>query len=121
MESTDTPYSDIEWIKFDAGGCFGSCPIFKMTIHEDGNAVYDAIMFNKLEGKFKTVIKKYNHQRLLLLIKKANISVIKSKYWVSFTDHPSYILKVRFKNGKTKRIVHPVSCTKITMLWKAMN
>ena len=49
---------DISEIYFEAGGCFGPCPIFNMTISSDGTVVYYASLFNEKEGIFTSVIPK---------------------------------------------------------------
>ncbi len=41
-----TPY-----LIFSKGGCYGTCPIYKMTISEDGLAVYEGERFTERLGK----------------------------------------------------------------------
>ena len=65
-QKNSSKYSQIE---YEAGACFGSCPIYKMTINPDRTAVLEAEHFNfskefskgefdkPREGTFKTTIK----------------------------------------------------------------
>lgn len=96
--------SEISQINFEADFCFGTCPIFEMSIQEDGTAFYNAISYNKLEGKFRTIIHKPQLDSLKTQISKANIFTLNNNYSIAFTDHPTYILTVKLKNGRTKTI-----------------
>lgn len=95
----------ITQINFTAGGCFGTCPIFKMTIVDDGTATYDAIRFNKKQGQFKTTIQKVQLDSLNDLLTKADFFNLNNEYSINVTDHPTYTLAITLKNGQTKKIV----------------
>jgi hypothetical protein len=98
------PRLEISQIYFQADVCFGECPIFNMTIASDGGADYSAKMFNKLQGEFKTVIKKSQLDSLTMLIESANVFSLNNKYSMNWTDHPTYTLTIKLKNGKVKTI-----------------
>ena len=49
---------DISQIKFHADYCYGTCPVFEITINNDRNASYKAIEYNKLEGLFNATMEK---------------------------------------------------------------
>ncbi|MEP7237318.1 MAG: DUF6438 domain-containing protein [Ferruginibacter sp.] len=91
-------------IEFSTSPCFGTCPIFSMTIAENGTATYDAESYNTLSGKFKTVIKKESLDSLHALINKVDWSAIKNKYTADITDQASFRLTLTFKSGKRKEI-----------------
>lgn len=95
---------EISLVKFEATGCFGTCPIFKMRISGGGSARYDAKMFNQLEGRFEATIKKAQLDSLTKLIEKAEIFKLKDKYAEEITDQPTYTLYVKLKNGQCKTI-----------------
>lgn len=95
----------IAQIDFTAGACFGTCPIFKMTIINDGTATYDAIRFNKTQGQFKASIQKVKLDSLNDLITKADFFNLNNNYATRATDHPTYTLAITLKNGQTKKIV----------------
>lgn len=96
---------DISKIDFKAEACFGECPIFEMTILADGTANYDAKMFNKQKGQFKTIIKKVQLDSLMTSIENIDFFSLKNSYSTSWTDHPTYYLTVSLKNGQTKTIM----------------
>ena len=95
---------DINQIEFNADGCEGDCPIFSMRILNTGAANYNANMFNERQGKFKTVIKKPQLDSLMTLIQNSNFFNLKSNYSSPYTDHPTYTLKVKLNDGRTKTI-----------------
>ena len=36
--------------------CFGTCPVYRLTVHGDGRVVYEGIRFVEVEGTVKTSI-----------------------------------------------------------------
>jgi len=99
------PKEDISKIKFYADYCYGTCPVFEITINNDRNASYKAIEYNKLEGLFNATIEKPQFDSLLLLISEANLFSLKNGYNTQVTDLPTYTLTVKLKNGQTKTII----------------
>ena len=95
---------DISQIKFYADYCFGTCPVFEMTIDNDRSASYKAIEYNTLKGLFNATIEKLQFDSLMFLISEANLFSLKNGYNISATDHPTYTLTIKLKNGKTKTI-----------------
>lgn len=92
-------------ISFHADECYGECPIFTMSIMEDGTATYHAERFNKQHGDFKTIIKQAQLDSLFTLIKNADIISLNDKYSTDVTDSPTYSLQVQFNSGLQKSIV----------------
>jgi hypothetical protein len=95
---------DISQVEFQADGCFGECPIFAMTIADDGTASYDAKIFNKQHGQFKTTIKKAQLDSLKMLLDNARCFNLKDNYTTHWTDQANYKLRVKLKDGRTKTI-----------------
>lgn len=94
----------IEKVEFSATACFGTCPVFNMSIPEQGVATLDAIRFNKINGKFTTGISKRTLLKLFSMINKADVFSLKDVYTQDVTDLPTYVLSIRYKDGKTKSI-----------------
>lgn len=107
-------YSEIE---YEAGACFGSCPIYKMTIQGDRTAVLEAEHFNfskgfsksefdkPREGTFKTTIKKEDYLRLVKLIDELEIKNLKDKYGTrNVSDLPTSYLRIKSSDGTVKTI-----------------
>jgi hypothetical protein len=95
---------DIAEINFQAGYCFGECPVFEMNIKENGKADYNAIEFNKLKGQFKTIIKESQMSELLKLIEKTEFFNLKDNYTSRGADGSTYIFKITLKNGQVKTV-----------------
>ncbi len=107
-------YSEIE---YEAGACFGSCPIYKMTIQGDQTAVLEAEHFNfskgfskgefdkPREGTFKTTIKEEDYLELVRLVDNLEIKNLQDKYGTrNVTDLPTSYLRIKFSNGTTKTV-----------------
>lgn len=107
-------YSNIE---YEAGPCFGSCPIYKMTINSDRTAVLEAEHFNfskggskaefskPREGTFKTTIKETDYKKLTALLDGLNVKSLNEKYGTrNVTDLPTSFLRIKFQDGSEKNI-----------------
>jgi len=96
--------ADISKIEFDADTCFGTCPIFSMSILNNGTAYYDAREFNERQGQFEAVVKKTQLDSLLTLIATADFFGLKDKYSTPITDQSTYTLTVTLKDGTKKTV-----------------
>lgn len=107
-------YSTIE---YEAGPCFGSCPIYKMTINADRTAVLEAEHFNfskgfskgefdkPREGTFKTTIKEADYKKLTTLLDDLNAKSLNDKYGKrNITDLSTSFLRIKFADGTEKNI-----------------
>lgn len=114
QKMSSTKYSTIE---YEAGACFGSCPIFKMTINSDRTAVLEAEHFNfskefskgefskPREGTFKTTIKEADYKKLITLLDGLDIKSLNEKYGSrNITDLSTSYLRVKFNDGSSKNI-----------------
>lgn len=113
-QKTPSKYSTIE---YEAGACFGSCPIFKITINPDRTAVLEAEHFNfskefskaefskPREGTFKGTIKEEDYKKLTALLDGLAVQNLNEKYGErNITDLPTSYLRVNFTDGKSKNI-----------------
>lgn len=103
----------IEKIQFATTGCYGTCPVFQLTIHSDRTAFFVAQMFNfdtdeerdyEKEGFFKTSINKSDYDRLISLLNYIDFEQLEDNYSVNHTDDQTGLLIVTYDGGKTKRI-----------------
>jgi hypothetical protein len=107
----------IEKIEYETEPCYGSCPIFELTITNDRTALLNAIEFNSLEpnlweyeisrelkGKFKANIDKESYQEIIDLLNYLDFPSLEKNYWVSATDNPGSKLTITYDQGKTKVI-----------------
>jgi len=95
---------DILEVDFQASVCFGNCPGFGMKIKKNGEAEYNAVVYNKLKGQFKAIIKKSQLKELNKLIEKAEFFSLKDNYSTMESDGPTYTITITLRNGKEKKI-----------------
>ena len=113
-QKTNSKFSTIE---YEAGACFGFCPIFKMTIDTDRNAVLEAEHFNftkgnskdefskPREGTFKTTIKQEDYDKLVTLLNQLDPKSLNDYYGnKNVTDLPSSYLRLKYTDGSAKNI-----------------
>lgn len=110
--------SEYSKIEYEAGACFGTCPIFKMVINPDRTAVIEAehFTFTKTEGRgydtnmpkegtFKTIIKQADYNKLISLLNGLNIKTLKNFYGSkNISDLPTSYLRITFADGSKKEI-----------------
>jgi hypothetical protein len=94
----------LQQIKFRTGPCFGSCPVFELTIDADRNMMYKAGDFEKKEGQFKGILDQETYNKLADLVGNIGLERLKDHYAVKVTDQPSVLLEIKYNNGKTKII-----------------
>lgn len=113
-QKSSNQYSKIE---YEAGACFGFCPIYKMTINPDRSAVLEAERFNfskgnskddfskPREGTFTTTIKKEDFDKLVVLLNELNPKSLNDYYGnKNVTDLPSSYLRLDFIDGSKKQV-----------------
>ncbi|MGK6342613.1 DUF6438 domain-containing protein [Chryseobacterium sp. DT-3] len=113
-QKTDSKYAKIE---YEAGACFGSCPIFTMTINPDRTAILEAEHFNfskdfskgefskPREGTFKGVIKEADYNKLVSLLNGLDVKNLKDKYGTrNITDLSTSYLRINFTDGTSKNV-----------------
>lgn len=109
-----TKYSKIQ---YEAGACFGFCPIFKMTINPDRTAVIEAEHFTftkthskgefseQKEGTFTSTIKQADYNKMINLLNSADLRSLKDHYKNrNVSDLPTSYLRINFTDGTSKNI-----------------
>lgn len=91
-------------LTFSASGCFGTCPIFELTIQPGRRATYQASQYNKRRGYFRGVIDTAAYNPLLATLHYLQLTTLKEAYAVDWTDDQTLKLEVTFTNGQVKRI-----------------
>jgi len=94
---------DFRELKITTSPCFGTCPIFELTIKNNKQAIYNAKEYNKLTGIYKSNIDDKVFADLLGLLDYINIYTLKNNYEISWTDNPSIDIEIKY-NGLTKKI-----------------
>jgi hypothetical protein len=105
IEYNDLPKNyNIQKIEYETTMCFGTCPVFNLTIYSDHSAKYEALKFNKPNGKFDGTIDGKTYSELVALLNYINFPNLKENYSVGWTDDQTCTLKITYDNGKTKTI-----------------
>lgn len=102
-----------ETIEYEAGACYGFCPIYKMKINGDRTAIFEAERFNfsqdrdsqDKEGIFKGTITEEQYNKLVLMLKSLEPKDLKDYYGnKNVSDLPTSHLTLKFKDGRVKKI-----------------
>lgn len=100
----------IEKIEFSTTPCYGTCPVFKMTINKDKSAIFKPQYYNLSESEkeekqvLKTIIDNKSYNQIIKILNYINFPTLEKEYSVSWTDDQTSILKITYNNGKVKTI-----------------
>ncbi len=100
----------IEKIEYNTTGCFGTCPVFKMTIRTDRSSVWEAIRYNqfgshKSAGTYSCTITEDKYAELTNLLNYIDFEKLQLDYAVRWTDDQQATLTITFDNGQSKTIL----------------
>lgn len=85
--------------------CFGTCPVYEMTILSDKKATYNAIRFNKdQEGIYQATIKEDDFKQLISLLQATNFASLQDEYKPNVTDLPGVDLEITYNKNQVKKI-----------------
>ncbi len=86
--------------------CYGTCPIYKITIFGDGRVQYIGERFVRIAGTRSAKISKEKVNQLIDVFQKAGYFLMKDSYTMrDMTDLPSAIISITV-SGKTKTVTH---------------
>ncbi|HEY2434552.1 MAG TPA: DUF6438 domain-containing protein [Vicinamibacterales bacterium] len=88
--------------------CFGRCPVYTVTIADDGRVTYDGRQFVRVDGAHEWRIDRAAVRALAAEIEKAGFFEMKDEYTALITDHPTTYTEVAIGN-RHKRIKDYVS------------
>lgn len=99
----------IEKIEFSTSGCFGTCPVFNLTINSDKTAKWYAKMYNKIKnkevsGNFNSKITEDKYNDIVNLLNYIDFETLQDDYAVNWTDDQTASIKITYDNGKVKSI-----------------
>jgi Domain of unknown function (DUF6438) len=97
------PNFRFQGIRFRAGGCYGTCPVFELSVQANGAAVYDAIEYNQQKGKRTGTIPPEEMTKLTRILQYIRWDRLDSSYAVDWTDDRTLTLEIDY-NGVHKRI-----------------
>lgn len=96
--------------------CFGTCPVYKLTIKSDGSVTFEGVRFTKTTGIATGKITPGDFRTLAKEFEKINYFSLPDAYMPGtkecpqrVTDMPSAETSIRF-NGRTKSVSHYHGC-----------
>lgn len=90
-------------IEFERTPCYGTCPIFKLTIDHKGNAVFEGERFTDKLGRWTYKLNKSERKDIFNAFKAVNWDKLNANYPTAVSDLPSVIF--HFTHKKTDKEV----------------
>jgi hypothetical protein len=104
-QQPSTPrYPDLV-ITMQRGPCFGTCPVYLLTIYGDGRVIYEGQYFVTVEGIRKAKLEAEQIQALVTAFEHANFFGLRDNYAAPATDLPSVDISITI-NGRSQKIRH---------------
>jgi hypothetical protein len=85
--------------------CFGTCPVYQLTIYGDGRVVYAGTAYVAVQDSRTAQLTPAQVQQLLAAFEKANFFELKNEYTVNATDLPGVLTSITW-NGRNKKVWH---------------
>jgi len=90
-------------IVYSKGPCFGSCPIFTLTVYNTGLAKFKGRQFTKMDGLYQKQLSKEEYTNLVKLFRKNRFWRFDNSYDMQLVDLSTVTLSFVDK-GKTKTV-----------------
>ena len=87
-------------ISLEKTACFGRCPVFKIIIYNNGEALYNGLKFVKKVGEHDLKVSKREIYKILTKAKKIGFNNLKSEYSERITDLPTTYIMINNKKIK---------------------
>ncbi len=97
-------YKEVSRIEFRTDHCYGTCPVFEMTLHKNLDVEYNGIDYVDNKGEFKLKMERKDWDYLTNLIAYLKLEYLSSNYDIGATDHQTAFLTVVYSDGETKSI-----------------
>ena len=101
---TENVFSDLV-ITMERTACFGTCPIYKLTIEGNGTVIYEGQDFVQVKGEQSASLSSAQIQDLVSAFEQAQFFTLTDYINKDRTDSPSVITSITL-NGKTKTVNH---------------
>ncbi|MDR2230823.1 MAG: DUF6438 domain-containing protein [Flavobacteriaceae bacterium] len=107
----DPKLYNIEKIEYQTTACYGSCPVFSITIDNNRHGIFNAKQSNQMTndsaellGVYKTDIDNKSYSEITDLLNYIDFPNLNNEYAVSWTDDQTSYLTITYNNGKVKTI-----------------
>lgn len=87
-------------ISLEKTACFGRCPVFKIIIYNNGEALYNGLKFVKKVGEHDLKVSKREIDKILYKAKKIGFNNLKNEYSERITDLPTTYIMINNKKIK---------------------
>jgi hypothetical protein len=91
------------------GSCFGSCPVYTVTIHGNGTAEYSGEQGVNIKGNRSTAINSSQIKQLLSQLDHINFFSLEDTAFEKCNDTPSVAVSVSL-DGRSKRVISDAYC-----------
>lgn len=95
---------DSVYFMIERTACYGTCPTYRLTIYDDGLAVYEGIRFVDREGRYEGRVSQATMEALVNLAEKKGFYDMDEVYDKPVTDLPSVIIRIH-ADQRDKRVV----------------
>lgn len=103
-------------ISLERTPCYGTCPVYRVSILGDGTVHYQGTAHVRQEGSATAAVEPREVRRLLDEFQQAGFSAMQESYTYGAaacgryaTDAPSAVLEIT-RDGETKRVQHDYGC-----------
>ncbi|MCE3007478.1 MAG: DUF6438 domain-containing protein [Bacteroidetes bacterium] len=97
--------------------CYGSCPVYTLSIDHSGKARYDGLAYTRLAGKWEKNLTNEQMNRLVQLMKEANFFSYEAEYNDEMISDLPSIIVLYTAYGETHKVLFryggPVSFLKL--------
>ena len=91
-------------ISLERSGCRGSCPAYRIDIHDDGSLLYEGFHHVSMRGKKRYALPPEEVSKLVRSAVSKNLMSLKDRYeWIA-TDLPTFTVKLTL-GGRTHQII----------------
>lgn len=99
--ATNKPDADAKLIAMHTGPCFGTCPVYTLTVFENGRAQYEGDRFTKMTGVWSMQLDDMQMKTLRSNIDNANLMEMQDEYRSRIPDLA--MVKITYFKGEQKK------------------
>ncbi len=92
-------------IEISKGPCMGQCPVYTLTVYNNGLATYRGERFTEKEGLFVKKLDKETYEQLLQSFDNTNLWQFNTVYPTEFPDLPTVSITYFDEEGNRKQVI----------------
>jgi hypothetical protein len=92
-------------VALERGPCFGTCPVYSVTVSADGEVVYDGMQFVPVEGPQTAKLAPDEVTALYQAVEAGGFFNLEDSYTIGATDLATIVTTVTME-GRTKSVSH---------------